>query len=387
MAFPVYLPFNYQSQYSLLGSMARELAAAFAVRGCAVNPPGVIGERPALYLFFNAPADLADLPAAALRPGSNIALAQFHVDHPFALNPRVTDALAELPNFRMFLPCVDSAHLLRLRWPRLAHAHCAHGVPPSALCDASTINSRHDARHLDLLIAGSIHTELELERKRERIPAPLRRAADDIVELLAPRPSMPFEQAMDVVLAPNQTPAGQWALAAMLWEYAVAAVNRRRRVALVRAMQGVRTVVLGGAAWAEFCTGTIEHRADVPYNELPGALASARVCLAWGPTQFAHSFSERLLLALAAGCATVADDRLMIRREFASAGVGACVSLFDAHGPESPMRCRAAVDELLNNAGRRHAMASAGRAIVERAHLWHHRTDLLASISSAAIAA
>lgn len=397
------MPLEYGSRYALLGAMARQLAGAFASRGCPVNPNEPMGARPGLLLFFNALADPAAMHQRLLRAGPNLAVVQFHVDHPFALDEAQTDLFARLPNFRLVLPCLDGAHLLRLRWPSLAHAHCPHGVAPEALCDPASIARRHAGRAgggdaADLILTGSIHTEGEIERMRERLPGAVRPAADEVAGLLIEHPAMPFEQALDLALAPRGTPPGQWKLAAAIWSVAVSAANRRRRAAIVRAMQGVRTVLYGGEAWREFASGTIEYRGDVAYDALPDALAGARVCLAWGPTQFAHTFSERLLLSMAAGCATVADDRLMIRRHFAhhpapvagdahSRRDGAAVTLFDASGRDGPARARAAVDDLLRDASRREAMALAARGAIEAGHLWRHRTDAIAAVGSAALAA
>lgn len=412
MSFAVHVQLEYASRYALLGSMAREIADAFAARGCAVNPPttpGAAANTPGMIVWLNFLVSADTLRPELTRPGSRAALVQFFVDHPFALWPDQMDALAAIPNFRLVLPCVDGAHLLRLRWPRLRHTHCLHGVSPRALCDAAAIEQSHraagdDARPHDLIVTGSIHTEAELDALRRAVPARVHRACDDVVKWLLAQPHTPFEHALDVALASDGLITGEWTLCAAAWRYVVAAVNRRRRIALVRAMQGVNTILYGGDAWKEFCTGTIRHMGETTYEELPRALAGARVCLALGPTQFTHTFSERLLLGMGAGCACVADDRLLVRKHFAHSIDGRAfaptsraadiagapsttapaAALFDASHPAA---ARAEVDRLLQDHDARTAMAAAARAEVERAHLWTHRLDTLAAVGSDALAA
>jgi hypothetical protein len=381
----VFVPWLYESRYALLGAMAAELADAFRDAGCNVNPesgPSLDPASPALLVFLNF-RRLEAIPDHARRPGTRLAVIQLFVDHPLALAPDLVDAYAALPAFRMLLPCVDGLHWLRQRWPALKHAPCLHAVPRSALCDPASIAPRHErpsARDADVLAAGSIHARAELDAMRQRVPAQLHKPCDEMVELLFCHPWLSFEQALDAVLGPEGVMTGLWPTAAGVFRYVSAELNRRRRVSLVRAMQGLDTLVLGGEAWREFCTGTIRFGGDAPYAELPARLARARVCLAWGPTQFTQSFSERILLSLASGCATIADDRLLVRKHFDRS----CARLFDAADPDV---ARGHAEALLKDQGQAVSLGAAGRALVESRHLWAHRLPLLGAVASQALAA
>ena len=134
--------------------------------------------------------------------------------------------------------------------------------------------------------------------------------------------------------------------------------------------------MFGPEVWREFCTGTIEYRGEVGYGGVAGAIACGRVCLAWNPTQFVHSWSERVLLAMAAGCAAVTDDRVLVRRE-----LGDAVEVFDAGAPGT---ARAAVDALLKDGDARTALALRGRRAVEAGHLWKHRVPGLIAVAAGA---
>lgn len=415
MSVPVFVQLDYQSRYSLLGAMAREIADALADRGALINPPdftwgapNVAGGHPGIILWMNFLADVSDLRSEVAGPGSKVSLIQFFVDHPLALWPEQLDTLSRLDNFRMLLPCLDGVHLLRLRWPRLKYVHCLHGVAPAALAPRESIAA---PRPTDLVVMGSIHTEAEIAALRAQIPARLHRRVDDTARLLFEHPWMTFEHAAELTLTPTGALVGDWPFLACVWRCVTADVNRRRRVSLVKAMEGVRIAVHGAEAWKEFCRGgasapersTIEYRGDLPYTQSAEALAGARACLAWGPTQFTHSFSERLLLSLAAGCATIADDRLLTRRHFGcedasgsrvlpmegSTGSAAdarpiTARVFDAGDPEE---ARHAVEALLADPDRCASMGLAGRDEIARAHLWAHRVGLIATVSGAAMAA
>jgi len=386
---PVFIPTRYKSRYSLLGRMCEEFAQAFEEAGYTLRPLDDLGRTPGVLLYINFMAEDEDLWRTVMSPRSRLGLVQFFVDHPLALSTTQMDRLARLPHFRMALPCVDSVHLLRMRWPSLRHTHCLHGAPRSALCDPASLEAEHlgggvGARGEQLVVLGSIHSQEEIDALWESSLDRVRRPAREMVELLLEHPWMPFEQAMDVAVGGDGVAPGEWALAAGLFRMVAPTVNRRRRIALVEAMQGVPTAVYGGQAWAEVCTGSLRYAGQVDYADVASTMATARICLAWGPTQFTHSFSERLLLSMAAGSATVADDRLLVRKHFATEGEDQCVALFDAAKPES---ARAAVESLLADPQRALALATRGRAEVERAHLWAHRVPALTEAGVEALAA
>ncbi len=369
------------SRYDLLSTMATELADALRDAGHPVNPDSV--EPPYTALWLNFLTDVNDIPPEAASPDARIALIQFFVDHPLALWTQQLDGLARFPTFRLLLPCADSAHLLRLRWPTLRHIHCLHAIPPRALCSPDSISARHAARPPradhpidDVIILASIHPQSELDDMRARIPFKLQKGADDAVRLLLQHPHMTFEQAADLTLSTQGVLTGEWNILSSLWKYATAAVNRQRRVNLALALDGLPVVIHGSEAWTDICSSSksLEYRGNLPYAEIPGALARSRVCLAYGPTQFTHSFSERLLLSLAGGCATVADDRILARAHFAREDQPELLTLVDAADPQ---HARYAVEALLKDPDRRASMARAGRDEVERAHLWSHRIPTL----------
>lgn len=376
---PILIQTRSISRYELLSAMANELADALRDAGHTVNPQQVA--PPYALLWLNFLADINDIPTEAHEPNTRIALLQFFVDHPLALWPQQLDTLARLPNFRMLLPCADSAHLLRLRWPTLRHIHCLHAVSPRALASHDSITARHssaaprsDTPTDDIIILASIHPQSELDDMRARIPTRLQKGADEAVRLLVEHPTITFEQAADITLATQGVLTGEWTILSSLWRYATAAANRQRRVNLALALDGLHVVIHGAEAWSEICSASksLEYRANLPYTQIPDALARARVCLAFGPTQFTHSFSERLLLSLAAGCATIADDRILARKHFAQEGQPELLTLVDAANPE---QAREAAESLLKDPDRRASMAHAARDEIERAHLWSHRVN------------
>jgi hypothetical protein len=398
VSFPVFIPLTSNSRYGLLGAMSLEIAEAFAMEGCTVNPkefrPGTPGSPPAVMLWTNFLSSAEQLDPSLTKPGARAALVQFYVDHPLALWADQIDKFSKLENFRMCLPCVDGLHLLRQRFPNLRHVHCLHGVSPRSLCNASKIEAGHlgggeAERPDDVAFVGSIHSADELAAMRARIPARLAAGSDEAAELIERYPWMPIEQALDVTLGTGGALVGEWSLMAVVAPYVVAAANRRRRVALAREMEGVRVAVYGAEAWKEFCNGgaagrsTLEYRGEVTYEDIPSALARAKTCLAWGPTQVTHSFSERLLLSLAAGCATVADDRLLVRRWFIREGA----EMLSVVSAADPAAARAVVDALLRDGDRRVAMATAGRAEIVAKHLWSHRLGTFAAAGSHALRA
>ncbi len=374
---------RYASRYGLLGEMSREIGAALLEAGHLVNPTGTVRVEGAAHVFMNFPDSFEALSRwAGIGPGRAGALINVMVDHPFAFDPGLLTRLAALPGYRLAMPCLDDTHLLRLRWPTLKHVHVMHGVPASSVCDERALEAGHMARagggrrEIDLLVAGSIHAPNEVAALRERVPAPLRGAGDEMVRAMLARPWMSLGQALELSLPTGVHASDQWLLMRTMWQYVTAALNRERRVALVRAMQGIGTTVIGGQALEEHCTGTIRYAGEAAYAELAPWFARARVCLAWGPTQFVHSFSERLLLAMGGGCACVADDRELVARQFGRDGTR--VRLFDAADPDA---ARHRVHELLSDPSLAWAVAGAGREAVASGHLWAHRVAALVGLA------
>ncbi len=359
--------------------MAQELADAFEAMGYDARADMPDGTVPGIYIFFNMPPSIEAIPPAARRPGSRIALIQILVDHPLALDAGIMDQTSVLPNFRLALPSIDGLHLLRLRWPLLRHAHMPHGIARASLiapelCTPDALNQRPH----DVVVAGSVHSEQGVRELKWSLPSQAHPWIDEIVQLMLEYPAMPYEQALDCVCGSRSVITGNWPMAAGMWRAVAADFNRQRRVQLVQSLQGLDVAVFGSDAWEEFCTGTIKYAGNVAYAEVPGALATGRVCLAWGPTQFPHTFSERLLLSMASGCASVCEDRYLVRQHF---GQEHCAS-FD---PKHPTSARDEIESLLSSPDTRCALSAAGRTIVESHHLWECRVEKLAALASEAI--
>lgn len=373
MALSVFIPDRYESRYSLLGAMSREIAGAMRGAGAEINPSRPVRDgEPTLHVFFNLPQSYEQFVKWVQPQRRGAVVIQFFVDHPLAISAEFLDKASELRNFRLALPCVDDRAVLALKWPGLRCVTCAHGVPAEALCDAASIGT---ARRNEIVVAGTIATEEELAKLRERVPDALRAACDDAAALMASTPSISFLQAFDLCIPPGLHASDHWVMLQMCSRYAVARANRTRRLATLGALRGLPVAVHGGDAWREHCTGTIEYRGEIAYDRLPEVLRGSSVALAWNPTQFTHSFSERILLSMAAGCATLTEDRPLVRREFCTGEPS--VECFDAASGES---VRSAAEGLLKDGGRALALAKAGRASVERSHLWKHRVDLLGQV-------
>ncbi|MEM1071397.1 MAG: glycosyltransferase [Planctomycetota bacterium] len=380
---PVWIPRRYESRYGLLGAMAGELADACSRRGLDVRDHAPDGSEAGIFIFFNMPQAIEAIPAAVRRPGSRIAAVQILVDHPLALATNIMDATSRLPNFRLALPSIDGLHLLRLRWPTLVHGHVPHGIPPSALVpNAELAEHALAAREFDVVVAGSIHSREEQAVLRASVPAQTHAWIDEIVTLMHAEPLMPFEQAIDLVMGARSVVTGAWPMLAGLWRVAAAELNYLARTTYVESLQGLDVAVFGSDAWIEHCTGTIRYAGNTSYSDLPAALARGRVCFAWGPTQFEHTFSERLLLSMAAGCASVAEDRYMIGRHFAFDGNDQALATFD---PRSATACRETIESLLADEAARNAIARRGRRAVQASHLWDHRVESIVSLAAEAL--
>jgi hypothetical protein len=276
-------------------------------------------------------------------------------------------------NYRMCLPCADDVHLLAMKWPGMKHDYMAHGIARSALCDPATITREAwDAKAFDVVLTGSIGSEEEYETVIGQLNPDIGNMVREMVSLMVARPAMGYLQACDIVMGSHGVITGKWATGKMFWRLVIAGVNRQRRVAVMESLQGLRVGVFGSDEWAKVCSGTVSYEGSVGYGEVAGAFGLGRVGLAWGPTQFVHSSSERVMLSMAAGCATISDDRLLVRRDFV--GRETCVGLYDSGQPATARGC---VDRVLGNPAAAIVMAQRGRRAVEECHLWEHRVGTI----------
>ncbi len=385
MSETIWIHQGYESQYDLLGAMAQEIHDALIATGRDARSIKFGVDRDittGVVLFLNTPQTIDSLPPALFNPRSDLRTIQFHVDHPFALTESFIDQLSQrigLDRYRLHLPCLDDLHLLRPRFEGMVHAWVPHGIPRSSLCDLSTITEKaFGERRFDVVVTGSVRTEQEMTQGVSSLPIEQRKVLHEIVRLMLQNPHLGYIAAVDLVLGTDGVITGDWKAQKQLWYLSIAILNRFRRIGTVQALQGLKVGVFGSAAWKEHCTGTIEYAGEVSYSECSSAFAQGRVGLAWGPTQFVHSYSERIMQAMAGGACTVCDDRLLVERDF-PAGSHTRFDWADFSN------ARAAVDERLGDLAGLVETARAGREHVELSCLWEHRVE--AMIASAEVVA
>ncbi len=375
---------RYQSQYGLLGAMSNELADAFIAKGYDAqlfNLDHKDMPTDGVFVFMNVPVTLDDLPPALFVPSSNLRAIQLFVDHPFALPDNIIDQWNErngLNDFSLCLPCLDDVHLLRNRFPNLIHSWVPHGIPRDSLCDLGGMTiDQYNTKEFDVVVTGSVREQEEIDSSLAQITDPMTRSLiNEIVNLMIREPHLGYVAACDLVMGSQGIITGKWITQKFLWTLVIAIVNRHRRTKTVESLQGLRVGVFGSKTWIPHCTGTIEYAGEVEYAHCAKAFSRGRVGLAWGPTQFVHSYSERIMQAMAGGSSVVCDDRLLVRRDFnkstATNAAGSTAALFDWG---DPLAARAAVDQQLADPDAALAMARRGREHVENTCLWEHRVD------------
>ncbi len=397
----LYIPERYESRFGLLGAFCGEVAGAARGVGIEVNGSRHAAERGlaqehaaersaiqggagrAVFVFFNEAGTVEGLRGwmgdvagggGAGGGGSEPVVVQWLVDHPLHAREAFVEGMGRGFGAAYRLACVseDDLHLVSVRWPRVHRLRLWHGVPESALLADG--GGAGGVRDVDVLMAGSIATTAELEAMRAQVPPELHRACEEVVKLRAAVPWMSFGQAFDMTMPTGLQCDAAWGLLSVVFRYTTAALNRERRIRLVRGLEGLNVVVAGGSAWGEVCAGLkgVRHVGEVAYGDLPGWMKRTKVCVAANPTQFVHAFSERLLLGLAGGAACVSDDRLWVRHEF-----GACTRTFPV---QEPGALRAQVEALLKDEGERGRLGMAGVQAVRAKHTWGHRVRELVSV-------
>jgi Glycosyl transferases group 1 len=376
----------YQSQFDLLGAMSEELLEAFTAKGYDARifdlAPDNMPTEGTLF-FMNTSNSLQGLPPALFTPDSNMRAIQYYVDHPFGLSDGSIDQwdqINKLSNYRLALPCIDDAHLLRYRFPNLIHGWIPHGIPRSALCDLGTLTPEHFAnREFDVVVTSSVRPQEEIDEAIAEIKDPgMVQLINSIANMMIRDPQLGYVAACDLTLGTKGIITGKWITQRHLWGLVIAIVNRYRRIETVKALQGLKVGVFGSEEWAKHCTGTIKYAGQASYAECADAFSRGRIGLAWGPTQFVHSYSERIMQAMAGGACVVADDRLMVRHDFngsmSAEHTDPTATLFDWSGTNLH-QAREKIDALLAQPDVALKQAIRGRMHAERTCLWEHRVD------------
>ncbi|MEQ9206781.1 MAG: glycosyltransferase [Phycisphaerales bacterium] len=376
----------YQSQFDLLGAMSEELLEAFTAKGYDARifdlAPDNMPTEGTLF-FMNTSNSLQGLPPALFTPDSNMRAIQYYVDHPFGLSDGSIDQwdqINKLSNYRLALPCIDDAHLLRYRFPNLIHGWIPHGIPRSALCDLGTLTPEHFTnREFDVVVTSSVRPQEEIDEAIAEIKDPgMVQLINSIANMMIRDPQLGYVAACDLALGTKGIITGKWITQRHLWGLVIAIVNRYRRIETVKALQGLKVGVFGSEEWAKHCTGTIKYAGQASYAECADAFSRGRIGLAWGPTQFVHSYSERIMQAMAGGACVVADDRLMVRHDFngsmSAEHTDPTATLFDWSGTNLH-QAREKIDALLAQPDVALKQAIRGRMHAERTCLWEHRVD------------
>ncbi len=363
--------------------MANELLEAFVANGYDARPLDLLNDQSptqGLFLFMNTPQTLDHLPQALFDPNSNLQAVQFHVDHPFALPASILDqwtTRASLKNLHLYLPCLDDAHLLRPRFPGLVHSWMPHAIPRSSLCTLENLTIEHyKNKPFDVVVTGSVRSQSEIDQSLAQANPQIAPMITDIAHLMIKEPHLGYIAAVDLVMGSRNVITGNWDTQRHLWPLVIAIVNRHRRIETLKSLQGLKVGVFGSPDWQPECTGTIKYAGQVQYADCASAFAQGRIALAWGPTQFVHSYSERIMQAMAGGASVVADDRLLIRRDFngSASPAGDTVKLFDWSNPTA---ARTTIDTQLANPNESLEMARRSRTHVEKTCLWEHRLQTL----------
>jgi glycosyl transferase family 1 len=382
----------YESQFDLLGAMSEELLKAFIDKGYDAelldgSQDGFPSEG--ILFFMNAGNTLEGLPPALFTPDSQMRAIQFYVDHPLGLSVGSIDQWDQvnaLSNYRLALPCLDDTHLLRYRFPNLIHAFIPHGIPRSALCDLDAMTpEQFNDREFDVVVTSSVRSQEEINEAVSEIKDPgIIQMINSLADLMIRDPKLGYVAACDLTLGSRGIITGKWSTQSYLWSLVIAIVNRHRRIETVKALQGLKVGVFGSDEWAKHCSGTIHYAGQATYAQCADAFSRGRIGLAWGPTQFVDSYSERIMQAMAGGACVVADDRFMVRHDFngsmAESHTDPTATLFDWSMNKLP-ETRAKIDELLANPDRALAQARRGRVHVENTCLWEHRVDQMYNLA------
>jgi hypothetical protein len=376
----LHIPTQYQSRFALLTEFCAEVASEARELGMEVNPaPGSAAAMggPHVFVLFNS-IKSAEYMAAWIRPfGEAAALLHWLVDHPLMLDAPLIDVLASSHRgYRLLTVCPDDTHWLQFRWPGLAHMTMPHGVRPSAIADRATLEASHattnaatGGRDVGILMSGWIHTRRELEDLRSQVPESLRAPCDVLARLRIDHPELSFGQAFEIAMPPGLRSSNHWLWLSGIMRYTVAVVNRERRLRIVAALRGLPVTLLGGEAWREVESDTTCYAGTCNYADLHTWFKRARVGLALNPTQFVTGWSERLLLSLAGGAATLTDRRVLVDRDFGGTGS----PMLDAFEIDEPESMRAKAEALLASPEVRVSMAHHAIPEVATKHLWRHR--------------
>ncbi|HEY1504295.1 MAG TPA: glycosyltransferase [Stellaceae bacterium] len=373
------------SDYESVGTMVRDLAAAFARSG--LNPvlldlraPDCVAQAVRLarggdvrfFLSLNGYGIPAPGQGAGFYAETATPVLVYFVDHPAYHHKTIR---AALPHFAVSFATVSEVLFCRHAVRRdIPVSHLPHAAEPLEEAPLAW-----ETRDLPLLLSASLHGEPEALRARWRDHgATVEQALNNIVAEYDLSPRVPLDETMTRVLGRDDLPIE---VLASFFATADIFIRSRARRDLVLALSDLPLTVCG-RGWegiAALCAAQDKRARFLPAQDAPAAMAMMRRAkLVLNPMPPYYDSHERPFQAMAAGAVAVV-------------GPG---NLFDAPPFEDavltmPVEPRAAADIIsaaLADETRLPAIACAGMRLQKAAHTWDHRAatllDLAPSLAS-----
>lgn len=354
----LHTPLTFRSQYGLLGTFAEQIGRAATRCGWAFNEP-LQDDDSSTILLINNTSDLDGMIANA----GEARIVHLFVDHPLTARFDHLKILQGRPYYEAAFVTPDDLHLANLRFPALTCRHVMHGVDRDLVMSADDVDASYTngQRDIDVLYCGSIVTEEELALRLDAVPEPIRPYLHKMVAMRRQSPCASLGQIWDACVPPGRC-SDYWTLMCMAFMYVAAKIGRESRIASVAGLRDYHATVIGTPEWEKHCTGKVKYGGEIPYADLHKVMRRAKVCVCDNPPQFVMGTSERVLLAMASGCAVVSDYRYELDHRF---GVDA-ISL-DGSVP---------IFRLLNGTeGMEMGIRAAG--LIASGHTWDHRIPAL----------
>lgn len=370
------------SDYESVGTMVRDLAAAFARRGftpalldlrapdCVAQAVRLVrGGEVRFFVSFNGYGIPGPGQGAGFYAETQAPVLIYFVDHPAYHYPTLR---APLPRLAATFPTAHHVAFCRrhIRGDILIQ-HLPHAAePPSeALC-------AWEARDIPLLLSASLHGEPDAIRSSwANHGAAVAAQLQAIVEAHDASPAQPLHEIVAAVMGRDDLPIE---ILASYFQAADTYLRSRIKRGFAEAL-GHLPLTVCGKGWEEMAAASSSAARFLPaMNASETMTLMRRAQLVLNPLPPYYESHERPFQAMAAGAvAVVGSSSLFAAPEFA----GAALSV-----PAEPRAAAAAIEAALSETARLPAIAAAGTRAQKAAHSWDHRAVALLALADSVAA-
>lgn len=288
------------------------------------------------------------------------------LDSAFWKNTEYLDQFANYDNFVVFntTPCDNEP--IGTFFPKLKHAYVPVGV------DLDMWKKQDTTKDIDVVFMGRVFDyETHMQDLKKNMPELVFGLMMQIYELAIKHPALSFWQISEMLKKHInlQLDIEQYLL---LFRHVGLMVTHKKRVDMLKALDGVNVKVFGNDLWTKFLPESAEYMGECDYRDSVDIINRSKIVLSSIPFQLTLGIPDRILNASAVETFVLSNDVKSVELAY-----GSSVGYFNGTDFSD---IKEKTEYFLNNEDERTEKAKAAYKITSENHTWKHRAEAILQI-------